>query len=254
VAGEVDETTLLADVSASFVELQSLLAETSTFSGFLADLAGLAARGFSEKVSTSITLVRDGRPHTAASSDELAAMADELQYRQETGPCLAAFRSGTDVIVDDLKGEARFADYPRQAVALGLRSLVALPLTSSGDPVGAFNLYSGDPAVFTDGNLVRARMLGAAAAGAVEIARRLAEQTQLNVDLKAAMASRRIIDQALGITMARENCDADTAFGMLRRRSQTEHRKLREIAIDVVTTTGGGPPADAPAFVPGRPR
>jgi AmiR/NasT family two-component response regulator len=95
-------------------------------------------------------------------------------------------------------------------------------------------------------------MLASAAAGAVEVARRLMEQSQLNEDLKAAMASRRIIDQALGITMGEEGCDADTAFSILRRRSQNEHRKLREVATDLVTKTGGVPPNDAPVFQPPR--
>jgi AmiR/NasT family two-component response regulator len=95
-------------------------------------------------------------------------------------------------------------------------------------------------------------MLAAAASGALEVARRLTEQAQLNEDLKAAMASRRVIDQALGITMAREGCDADTAFALLRRTSQNGHRKLREVAADLVTRTGGVPPAEAPVFQPAR--
>jgi AmiR/NasT family two-component response regulator len=95
-------------------------------------------------------------------------------------------------------------------------------------------------------------MLAAAASGAVEVARRLMEQSQLNEDLKAAMASRRFIDQALGIIMGQQSCDADTAFDLLRRTSQNSHRKLRDVAIDLVTEIGGVRPEIAPVFTTTR--
>jgi GAF domain-containing protein len=247
-----EDIAMAEDLRKSLLEMQALLSETSTFSAFLSELTDLARRSFRVDVSCSITLVRDGRRDTAASSDDIATMADEAQYSEQEGPCLSALRDGSEVVVDDLTTETRFGDYPGKAVALGLRSVVALPLPGNAEPVGALNLYSTEPGVFTDGTLTRARLLSAAAAGAVEVARRLIEQSQLNEDLKAAMASRRIIDQALGITMAREGCDAETAFGILRRTSQNEHRKLREVAVDLVTRTGGVPPSEAPVFQPAR--
>src|SRR3954447_8821060 len=181
---------MFEELSASLIEMQSLLAGTATFQSFLTDLAALAVRSFPEAVSASVTLVRDGRPETVVSSDDSASEADLAQYAREEGPCLSAYSTGIEVVVDDLEAETRFGEYPAQALALGLRSLVALPLRSAGDAMGAFNLYSGKPSVFTDGSLVRARMLCAAAAGALEVARRVTEQAQLNDDLKAAMASR----------------------------------------------------------------
>lgn len=252
--GSGEDVAMAEDLRTSLLEMQALLSETSTFSDFLADLTELARRSFRVDVSCSITLLRDGRRDTAASSDDVATMADEAQYSGQDGPCLLALREGSEVVIDDLTTESRFGDYPGKAAALGLRSVVALPMPGNDKAVGALNLYSTQPGVFTDGTLSRARLLTAAASGALEVARRLIEQSQLNEDLKAAMASRRIIDQALGITMAREGCDADTAFAMLRRISQNEHRKLREVAVDLVTRTGGVPPSDAPVFQPARPR
>jgi GAF domain-containing protein len=251
---EASVDALTEELRAHFVEIQELLSSTDTFSGFLQDLAELAKRSFRDEVHCSITLVSEGRQETAASSDDIATVADETQYGEQAGPCLRALADCVEVRVEDLTTESRFGDYPAKAAALGLRSVVALPLTSNDVALGALNLYAAEPAAFTDGNLVRARMLSAAAAGAVEVARRLTEQLQLNEDLKAAMASRRIIDQALGITMAREGCDADTAFAILRRTSQNEHRKLRDVARDLVTATGGAAPAEAPVFQPPRRR
>jgi GAF domain-containing protein len=253
-ATDPGEDVAMEDLRLSILEMQALLSETQTFSDFLTDLTDLARRSFRADVSCSITLVRDDRRYTAANSDDIATMADEAQYSGQEGPCLTALAEGVEILVDDLSTETRFGDYAGKAVALGLRSVVAMPMTGKNETVGAFNLYATEPGVFSDGTLTRARLLAAAAAGAVEVAHRLMAQSQLNEDLKAAMASRRVIDQALGITMAREGCDADTAFGLLRRVSQNEHRKLREVAVDLVTRTGGTPPSDTPVFQPARPR
>jgi GAF domain-containing protein len=249
-----EDADMAEDLRTSFLELQELLSETETFSGFLSDLTDVAKRSFSQEVYCSITLASDGRRQTAASSDDIATVADETQYSEQIGPCLTALSEGTEVRIDDLSTESRFGSYTEKASALGLRSVVALPMPGPAEPVGALNLYSPEVGVFSDGTLTRARMLAAAASGAVEVARRLTEQAQLNEDLKAAMASRRVIDQALGITMAQEGCDADAAFAVLRRTSQNEHRKLREVAADLVTRTGGVPPTEAPVFQPARPR
>jgi hypothetical protein len=55
--------------------------------------------------------------------------------------------------------------------------------------------------------------------------------------LKEALQSRATIDQAKGILMAREGVDPDTAFEMLRFRSQHENRKLRDLATELVAST-----------------
>ena len=59
------------------------------------------------------------------------------------------------------------------------------------------------------------------------------------------MASRTIIDQAIGILMGQQRCNAAQAFAILRTASQTRNRKLRDIAADIVTSVGGplSPPA-----------
>ena len=56
------------------------------------------------------------------------------------------------------------------------------------------------------------------------------------VQLRAAMHSRPVIDQAKGILIARHSCTADEAFVMLSEASQRANRKLRDIAVDVVAS------------------
>lgn len=59
--------------------------------------------------------------------------------------------------------------------------------------------------------------------------------------LRAAMTTRSVIDQAKGILIAQQGCTADEAFTMLSAASQRENRKLHELAEALVAgTTSGG--------------
>ena len=49
-----------------------------------------------------------------------------------------------------------------------------------------------------------------------------------------AMESRAEIEQAKGVLISTHRINADAAFDLLRQRSQTTNRKLRDVAMDVV--------------------
>ncbi|MFD7662010.1 ANTAR domain-containing response regulator [Streptomyces sp. NPDC059788] len=83
----------------------------------------------------------------------------------------------------------------------------------------------------------------AAAAGHVESAvERLRAE---NAQLRRALDSRALIDQARGVLMATEACTAEQAWEILRQTSQHSNIKVREVAGEVVAgatgTTGPGP-------------
>jgi len=67
------------------------------------------------------------------------------------------------------------------------------------------------------------------------------------VNLQKALASNRQIGTALGIVMSRHMVTAEQAFDMLRTASQTNHRKLRDIAEDVILTGQIPAPPSYPA-------
>lgn len=60
--------------------------------------------------------------------------------------------------------------------------------------------------------------------------------------LREAMASRAVIEQAKGILMLRYGCDADAAFCGLARWSQNSNVKLRVVADALVTAIVAGTP------------
>jgi ANTAR domain len=212
------------DVAASIVEMQALLLGTETIEEFLAELAGLAVRTVAEGLSCGITLQPNGRPLTVASTDALAAEVDEVQYGLDEGPCLHALRTGT---------------------------LVSLPLSSSGDTVGAFNLYSLVAGSFGEAATRRAERFAQNASGALSIAVKLADHVALTDQLRASLASRSVIDQAIGVLMGQRRITAAAAFAILRTTSQNRNIKLRALAAQIVEGAGAQPP-QLPPFDPPR--
>jgi GAF domain-containing protein len=221
-------------------ELQELLLETDNFEDFLQDLAVLAARSVTQGLSCGITLKRDGRPHTVANSDDRAARCDELQYGQGIGPCLDAMRTGEIVLVEDLVAEERWGEYRAAVLAHGVRSSLSLPLTD-GTP-GALNFYATRPRAFGETEREYAQRFAAEASRALALANRMARQSELTTQLEAALASRATIDQAIGIIMGQNRCDAEHAFGLLRAASQNRNVKLRTVATEIVAAVSGQSP------------
>ena len=68
--------------------------------------------------------------------------------------------------------------------------------------------------------------------------RRTETETEVEVALARIAEHREVIDQAKGMVMLATGCDADTAFAMLRKRSQNANVKLNAIAHQLVKVVG----------------
>jgi len=79
--------------------------------------------------------------------------------------------------------------------------------------------------------------------------RQLAAERKLTAQLRAALTSRPVIDQAIGILMAQQHCTAGQAFKILSIASQNRNVKLRRVAADIITGLTGQPP-QLPTFRP----
>ena len=150
-----------------------------------------------------------------------------------------------------METEERWQGYKGGALSHGVRSSLSLPLAIDGENRGALNLYSTEPRAFGSAETDRAQAFVAHTATALTLVTRQAKQTELTEQLRAALASRSVIDQAIGILMAQDRCGQREAFARLRSASQRQNRKLRDIAADVVEAVGGGNDAAAPFNEPG---
>jgi GAF domain-containing protein len=232
----------------ALTELVGLLLSTSGVEGFLHELTVAAAGMGVQPASCGVTVREVGGSLTVASSDAFAAAVDEVQYQAGDGPCLQALKSGREVAVPDVAAETRWGGYPTFAEDRGVRSSLSLPLTVNGRTLGAMNHYSVRPHAFDEADtLSRARGLARFAAKLLDIVMRQAHQAELTDQLRQALSTRSVIDQAIGILIAQEGCTPAAAFALLRKTSQDSNRKLWEVAAALVTATSGQKPV-APPF------
>jgi AmiR/NasT family two-component response regulator len=64
----------------------------------------------------------------------------------------------------------------------------------------------------------------------------MAAQVELSEQLKQALESRAVIDQAIGAIMTQQRCGAEQAFAVLRATSQNRNIKLRTVAAEIVAS------------------
>jgi GAF domain-containing protein len=215
-----------------------------TLTDVLTEITEIAAREIPGCEATSITLLRDEKGFTAAYSGEMALAADELQYEHGYGPCMDAGRGGVLLRVDDMETERRWPDYVAHLRrTTTVRSSLSVPLPYQGTSIGALNNYSSRPFAFASPDSLRAGSdVAEAVAVAVVNADAHAQLFDQARNMRIAMESRAVIEQAKGVLMAQRGVDAEQAFEILREASQRYNRKLRDIAHGIVEGTQGHRP------------
>jgi hypothetical protein len=98
--------------------------------------------------------------------------------------------------------------------------------------LGALNMYSTRPHAFDDTDASGLAVLSTHSV----IAFTLAADRQSNDNLQVALANSRKIGAAIGILMNKHRITEQQAFDALRIASQHTHRKLIDIAFEVVET------------------
>jgi len=171
---------------------------------------------------------------TPVETDVLATRLDELQYRLDEGPCVAATRKGGLGVVHepDLLRSDEFPRYGPPARELGAGGVLAVGLFPQGEAprMGALNLYSREPGALGAADRDLALVLAAHASTALAATQACAAADLEAAQLREALRSRDVIGQAKGILMERRGISADEAFDILRRTSQELNVKLAQVA------------------------
>jgi GAF domain-containing protein len=201
----------------------------------LTEIVQVSERGIPGAEAVSVTLVHGDRASTAAYSAEMALHAEEPQYERGYGPCLDAGRGVVVLRIDDMETEQRWPDYTAQVLQHGVRSSLSVPVPYQGTVIGALNAYSSKPAAFATPEVLNATLIVAETVAVAMVNAqahgRLAEEA---ANLRLAMESRAVIEQAKGVIMSQRRVTAEQAFEILREASMRYNRKLRDIAVGLV--------------------
>jgi transcriptional regulator with GAF, ATPase, and Fis domain len=136
--------------------------------------------------------------------------------------------------------ETRWPRFTETAVEHGIRSSLSIPLPVQREVTGALNFYASETEAFTEEKFELAQTFAAHAAVAVANAHLYESTAALAEQMKQAMSTRAVIEQAKGIIMRDRGCPPEEAFDALVRLSQETHLKLRDVAQRLVEHTSGG--------------
>jgi len=221
----------------ALVALTQFLVADCTLADTLLRVSEITTRAMPSAEIAGISMLDDdGRPSTGIYTDEESPRIDSAQYESGKGPCLDAWRTQHIVRIDDMEEAAdTYPEFAKLAKEHGVQSTLSLPMVAGGEGVGALNLYAPTTNGFSEDDEVIGLELATAAAAVLSNSAAYWGATQLGEQLNEAMKSRAVIEQAKGMLMAQSpDVGPHEAFDVLRKASQRENVKLREIAQRIV--------------------
>lgn len=232
------------DAVQALAEFCRLRPGTTGMRQLMTQVAALVVRAVPAASHVSIVLGHPLAPTVTATGSGVAQHLDGLQVASGYGPTVEAWSTGATVTSADLASEPRWDSFTRAARGAGSNAVAAVPVCLGAEVVGVLTLYgsarAGGPSY--EAALDRAAIFAAAIAALVGHDRHVTELRTTADQLRTALDSRAVIEQAKGMVSAWRGCDVDEAFAVLSRWSQDRNVKLREVAAFVVGAPGQARP------------
>jgi len=218
-------------VRQALVGLSGIALGTDSLDDTLRQIAELTQDTIQGVKSTSVTMMDNEKARTVVFTSPLAVQLDERQYEKGFGPCMDAAVTGQTITVDTRDpGASAYPDFSEVALRAGVQHSVSVGMPMNERVVAGLNIYGSDDLPFGGIAVDLLQTFAGYAAVAVSNAATYHDAVDLATQLQAAMQSRAVIEQAKGMIMAERRCDADTAFKVLTRASQSQNVKLRRVA------------------------
>ena len=182
----------------------------------------------------------DGRLRPTVSTDAVAELLEQLQADLGEGPSLTAHGAGEPVAVTHLEADPRWIRVAAVVSQVSVRAAAAVPVRLAGKVVGILNAYTTTTRTWSPEELAGLEAFADLAAGVVQGGVRLdASQTEVG-QLRHALTSRVLIEQAKGVLIARQGLGPEAAFQRLRRQARNTARPILEVAGEVIAHARAG--------------
>jgi transcriptional regulator with GAF, ATPase, and Fis domain len=231
----------LALLTQTFVDLADTLVDDFDVLDLLHGLTSRCVELLGVDAAGVMLADRRGTLRVAAASSERTRLLELFELQNDEGPCLDCFRSGAPASYPDLATESnRWPRFVAYAQRDGFHAAHAVPLRLRHEVIGAMNLFWHDPFAMraADGGVAQA--FADVATIAILQERLVHTQGLVATQLQTALDSRVVIEQAKGILAERMGYDMQTAFATLRDSARRNHRRLSDLAREMVESRGGG--------------
>jgi hypothetical protein len=218
----------------SFASVNTLLLQAKNTREALQMLTELAVEMVPAAEYAGVSELRRGQFDTTASTGDVPRQVDAIQYSLGYGPCVDAVLDHAVYLSGNITQDDRWSDFGRQAQQeTGVTSMLSYRLfLEENSSLCGLNFYSSKADAFDANDVKAGSMLATHAA----LAFAAAERQDKLVNLEFALGSNRNIGIAIGIIMATRLVTDEQAFDLLRIKSQGTHRKLRDVASEVIRT------------------
>ena len=218
----------------AFVEVADTLVDDFDVIEFLHMVAGRCVQLLDVDAAGLMLADQYGQLHASAASSENARLLELFELQADVGPCMEAFRTGTQVVNADLwANQDRWPRFVEEAKAAGYVSVHALPLRLRASVIGALNLFCTGPAALSESDVRTGQALADVATIGILAQRSVHQSGLLAAQLQQALNSRVAIEQAKGVLAERRGIGVDEAFVLLRRYARDHNLHLSDLARQV---------------------
>lgn len=180
----------------------------------------------------------NGELRVVAASSEATGVVELLELDNQGGPGMEAFRTGRPVRSGDLAGSNarhRWTEFGEAALAAGFRAVTAVPMRLRGQVLGGLDLFSTETVDLTDEDLTVAQAMADLATIAILQDRATIDDRTLISQLRTALDTRVVMEQAKGIVAHEADLTMDEAFGRIRNHARSNNERLRDISAAIVS-------------------
>ncbi|BBZ18583.1 GAF and ANTAR domain-containing protein [Mycolicibacterium gadium] len=165
-----------------------------------------------------------------AATTEQARELELFQLQADEGPCVECYASGRPVSVADLTVTAeRWPRFVPAALDAGFASVHAVPMRAAGIVLGALGLFGAAPGELNDADRLVAQTLAHIACVAI-LQEHAPTPATVMPQLRSALASRVIVEQAKGLLRESLDVSIEDAFILLRSYSRANGEHMTEVA------------------------
>jgi GAF domain-containing protein len=193
-----------------------------------AELLGVAAAGF--LLADPLDQLR-----VLAATTKQARELELFQLQADEGPCVDCYATGQPISVAELNAAAaRWPRFVPAALDAGFASVHAVPMRAAGIVLGALGLFGTDAGELDQADRLVAQTLAHIACVAI-LQEHAPTPSTVMPQLRSALASRVIVEQAKGFVREILDVPVEEAFTLLRSYARTNREHLTDVARRLLT-------------------
>ena len=170
-----------------------------------------------------------------AATSEQARELELFQLQADQGPCVDCYVTGQSVSVADVQAEIeRWPRFVPTAVEAGFASVHAVPMRAAGVVLGALGLFGTRPGELTEADLLVGQTLTHIACVAI-LQEHPPTPATVMPQLRSALTSRVIIEQAKGFLREMLDVSVEEAFSLLRTYARVNGEHLTDVSRRLMT-------------------